>query len=67
VTDYYSLSPIDGLKAFYVIGSDINGPMGGELVPFGKEIEAKEFMKDHKGKTIVMFNKVTAAMLKEML
>jgi nitrous oxide reductase accessory protein NosL len=66
VTDYYSLSPIDGLKAYYVIGSDIYGPMGRELMPFGKESDAKEFMKDHKGKAIVLFNKVTIEMLKEM-
>ncbi len=66
VTDYYSLTPVDGLKAYYVIGSDVYGPMGRELIPFGKEADAKEFMKDHKGKTIVTFNKVTAVMLKEL-
>jgi nitrous oxide reductase accessory protein NosL len=66
VTDYYSLTPVDGLKAYYVIGSDIYGPMGRELIPFGKEPDAKEFMRDHKGKAVVKFHKVTAVMLKEM-
>ena len=28
VTDYSSLKPIDGLKAFYVVGSNVDGPMG---------------------------------------
>ena len=46
--------------------SDIDGPMGRELIPFSKEKKAKAFMKDHKGKAIVTFNKVTAAMLKEI-
>ncbi len=34
VTDYYDLAPTDGFKAFYVIGSDVFGPMGRELIPF---------------------------------
>jgi nitrous oxide reductase accessory protein NosL len=66
VTDYYSLAPIDGLKAYYVIGSDIYGPMGKELIPFEKEADAREFMKDHQGKSMVKFSEVTAPMLKEM-
>jgi len=33
VKDYYALKTIDGQKAIYVIGSDIHGPMGQELVP----------------------------------
>jgi copper chaperone NosL len=66
VTDYYSLKPVDGLKAYYVIGSDINGPMGRELIPFEKEGDAKEFLKDHKGKKLVLFNQVTALMLRGM-
>jgi copper chaperone NosL len=66
VTDYYSLAPVDGMTAYYVIGSDVYGPMGRELIPFGKETEAKEFLKDHKGQAIVRFKQVKASMLKEM-
>jgi copper chaperone NosL len=66
VTDFDSHSPIDAFKAFYVLGSDVDGPMGRELIPFSKEKNAKTFMKSHKGKAIVTFNKVTAAMLKEI-
>lgn len=36
VTDYYTLAPIDGYRAFYVSGSDVYGPMGHELVQFRK-------------------------------
>ena len=64
VTDYYALTPIDGLKAYFVIGSDINGPMGKELIPFGKESDAQAFMKDHHGKSVLKFEEVTAATLK---
>ena len=58
VTDYYSLNLIDGLGAYYVLGSNVYGPMGHELIPFAKESDAKEFMKDHQGKSIVTFQDV---------
>jgi copper chaperone NosL len=66
VTDYYSLTPVDGHAAFYVLGSDVYGPMGKELVPFGKEKDAQEFKKDHKGKAILKFKEITAETLKEL-
>lgn len=58
VTDYYSQKAIDGTKAYYVIGSDIYGPMGHELIPFAKEVDAKTFKIDHKGSKIVSFDKI---------
>ena len=64
VTDYYSLSLIDGFKAFYVSGSDIYGPMGRELIPFQKEVDAKEFLKDHKGKAVLRFQDITKDIMK---
>ena len=63
VTDYYSLKLIDGLKAFYVIGSNVYGPMGHELVPFSDEAGAKEFMHDHQGKSLVRFNQISPEMV----
>jgi copper chaperone NosL len=64
VTDYYSLLPIDGFTALYVIGSDVYGPMGRELIPFGKNQEALEFKRDHKGKEILKFQDITPAIVK---
>lgn len=64
VTEYYKLALIDGLKAYYVIGSDIYGPMGKELIPFEKEKDAKEFMKDHKGESIVTLKEITYEVVK---
>jgi copper chaperone NosL len=66
VTNYYSLATIDAYKAFYVIGSDVYGPMGNEFIPFEKEAQAREFMKDHKGKAIVRFNEITREMIQKM-
>jgi len=58
VTDYYTQKAIDGTKAFYVIRSDIYGPMGHELIPFELESDAKTFKKDHLGKSIIQFNDI---------
>lgn len=64
VMDYYSLTPIDGTQAWYVLGSDVLGPMGRELIPLAKEAEAREFLKDHKGKRVLRFGEVAADVLK---
>ncbi len=67
VTDYYSLSATDARKAFYVTGADILGPMGRELVPFERENDAEEFLRDHKGKAVIRFEDVDAGVLKGMM
>jgi nitrous oxide reductase accessory protein NosL len=59
VTDYYSQKAIDGKKAFYVVGSDVLGPMGNELIPFKSKDDAIVFMNDHNGKNIYTFNQIT--------
>jgi copper chaperone NosL len=64
VTDYYGLTLVDGLKAVYVVGSDVYGPMGRELIPFEKESEAKGFLKDHGGKSLLRFHDVNPSILK---
>jgi nitrous oxide reductase accessory protein NosL len=66
VTNYYDLTMVDGLLAYYVVGSDVYGPMGRELIPFTRESEARDFMKDHKGKSTIRFRDVTAAVLKPL-
>ena len=64
VTDYYSLTPIDGFKAVYVIGSNVYGPMGHELIPFQKKADAEEFMVDHSGKSVLGFADVKPDIIK---
>jgi copper chaperone NosL len=66
VKDYYTLSPIKAQEAWYVLGSDVFGPMGRELIPLEKESGAKEFMKDHKGKRILKFSEVTPEIIKAL-
>jgi len=59
VKEYYSLAAIDARTAFFVIGSDVYGPMGSELIPFLNEKDALSFKTDHKGKRILRFNEIT--------
>ena len=66
VTDYYSLESIDGRAAFYVIGGDVYGPMGKELIPFLREEDAKEFLRDHAGKRVLKFQEVTPEVIRAL-
>ncbi len=66
VRDYYSLAFVDGRQAFYVVGSDVHGPMGKELVPFSKKTDADDFLRDHSGKKVLRFGEVTGATLKDL-
>lgn len=66
VTDYYQVTRIDARNAWYVIGSDVLGPMGHELIPLTTAAEAEEFLKDHHGKRIIRFADVTPALLQAL-
>ncbi|MBN2826273.1 MAG: nitrous oxide reductase accessory protein NosL [Campylobacterales bacterium] len=66
VTDYYSQKAIDAKSAFYVIGSDIYGPMGHELIPFATLDDAQSFKDDHRGRHIVKFDALTPKMIYEL-
>ncbi|MBU0484443.1 MAG: nitrous oxide reductase accessory protein NosL [Proteobacteria bacterium] len=59
VKDYYSLKWLNGREVFYVTGSDVNGPMGPEFIPFGNKAAAEAFLKDHHGDHIFTFDQIT--------
>lgn len=63
VTSYYDGEMIDATAAVYVVGSDVYGPMGHELVPHPVEADAKEFIVDHKGKRSLRVDGITLALL----
>ena len=58
VTDFYNLERIDARKAIFVSGSDVLGPMGHELVPLASQADADDFLKEHKGKKVLPFDRV---------
>jgi len=64
--DYSSRENIDAYKAFYVIWSDVYGPMGHEPIPFASEADAKMFMKEHRGQKILGFEDITPGLLNSM-
>lgn len=66
VTDYYEVELIDAKSAFYVLGSDVLGPMGHELLPFKDREAAQEFLEDHKGKSIIRFQEVTPDVIESL-
>jgi len=66
VTEYYDLKLLDARKAFFVIGSDVYGPMGRELIPFFTKEDAEAFKKDHNGTRILVFKKVTPAVIRKL-
>ena len=66
VKDYYSLAVIDGRKAYFVLGSNVNGPMGKELIPFAKKGDAAGFQMDHQGRRPIRFDEITPELLKTL-
>ncbi|MFC1813495.1 nitrous oxide reductase accessory protein NosL [Thermodesulfobacteriota bacterium] len=66
VTEYYYMTLIDAREAHYVIGSNVYGPMGRELIPFKSEPEAAEFLKDHRGQKVVGFKDVTPVLIESL-
>jgi copper chaperone NosL len=57
------LTRINARDAFYVIGSEVLGPMGHELLPLETREDAEEFKRDHGGKQILRFEDVTRDLL----
>ncbi|NWF66292.1 MAG: nitrous oxide reductase accessory protein NosL [Campylobacterales bacterium] len=58
VTDYYDVVGIEAKSAYFVLNSDVFGPMGNELIPFESEQKAQNFIKDHGG-YVTTFEKIT--------
>jgi nitrous oxide reductase accessory protein NosL len=66
VTDYYALAPVEARAALFVLGSDVFGPMGRELVPFARRADAEEFLRDHHGTRVLSFDEVTADVVRAL-
>ncbi len=66
VIEYYGLTRIDAQAAWYVIGSDVVGPMGHEPIPLRTREKAEEFQRDHQGKRPLRFDEVTGPLLSQL-
>lgn len=63
VTNYYTITALPAKKAYYVIGSNVYGPMGHELIAFATQAEAEQFKKDHFGTRVLSFKAITPAIV----
>jgi len=59
VQDYYTGKTINAKQAYFVIGSDVYGPMGNEFIAFDTLKSAKHFLLDHRGKKVIEFSEIT--------
>ena len=63
VNNYYTTKPIDATKAWYVVGGDVYGPMGNELIAFKTKEDAEIFLNEHHGEKIVKFADITQTLI----
>ncbi|MBA1432264.1 MAG: nitrous oxide reductase accessory protein NosL [Epsilonproteobacteria bacterium] len=59
VQGYCTQETIALQDAYFVIGSDVYGPMGNELVAFKDKKRAENFLLDHNGKKVLPFDAIT--------
>jgi nitrous oxide reductase accessory protein NosL len=66
VTEYYTTTLMPAAELFFVVGSDVLGPMGHELVPVRGQAAAQTFSVDHHGSAVHSFKEITPAVLSGM-
>lgn len=64
--DYYTLEWYDMKEMSFVIGSDVLGPMGNDLVPFKDYASAETFLNDHFGSEILDFDGITLELISRL-
>ncbi|MFC1833994.1 nitrous oxide reductase accessory protein NosL [Thermodesulfobacteriota bacterium] len=62
VIDFTSKKMIKVEEAFLVLGSNVKGRMGYEMIPFTNKQEASKFASEHDGKWIVQLHSVVRGM-----
>jgi copper chaperone NosL len=65
VKDFNSGAWINAADAYYVVGSNMMGPMGKELIPFADQAAAKEFSGEQGG-TLMAYGDITPDVLKTL-
>ncbi len=63
LTDYYSTRLLPAEDLFFVLGSDVYGPMGHEFVPVAGKAAASTFARDHGGQKILRFDQLSPQLL----
>lgn len=66
VKDFNDGTWVDGTKACYVVGSNVLGPMGKELIPFATEEAARKFQQRNGG-ALDPYAKITMESIKPLM
>lgn len=66
VTEYYAQQPTPVADVFFVMGSDVVGPMGKALVPIAGREAAERFRQDHRGSRLLQAGEITSERLREI-
>lgn len=66
VIEYYSQERAPAGELFYVIGSDLESPMGRDLVPVRGREAAERLREDHHGESVLSFDEVTAEIVEAL-
>lgn len=65
-TEHLSRTERPARDLFYVMGTDIEGPMGADLVPVDTREHAEQIRTSHHGTQILAFGEVTSGVLDEL-
>lgn len=66
VIEYYSSERRPASSLVYVLGSDVESPMGRDLVPIEGRERAQRFLQDHHGQRVLSYDEVTSAVVDEL-
>jgi copper chaperone NosL len=66
VTTYYDQRRVPTEQAVYVVGSNVRGPMGDDLIPLESHAAAAQFATDHGGR-VVEHGAIDRTLLEELL
>ena len=66
VKDFNTGAWTDGTKAFYVVGSNVMGPMGKEIIPFTTQEAAQKFQQQNGG-AVEPYANITMDTLKPLM
>jgi hypothetical protein len=61
--EYYSGERRPAEDLYYVIGSDVRGPMGRDAVPIEGRERAERFREDHHGERVLAWREIDAAIV----
>jgi nitrous oxide reductase accessory protein NosL len=64
--EYYSQERRAGRDLFFVLGSDVQGSMGRDLVPVQGREAAERFSREHHGARVIPFDDVSAAIVEDL-